>query len=148
MKKKANSPRNVKLDICQPGSVTKVRQVPSNGKVALAGSMHSVYVVRTLPLPAGMCLVRGIIVMKSKTNHFLSFSIIKIVLRKNAMEVGNICDEALLLSMSLKLFENIPLRKKKSSACRQQRCCCYCCWWCFLLLFKDLLPGSGAIRDE
>lgn len=73
------------------------------------------------------------------------------VLVNSAIEAGNICGGALLLSMSLTLFENIPLREKKNNAHRQQRCCFFrlFCFVLFLImLFKDLLPGSGNTPNK
>lgn len=55
------------------------------------------------------------------------------VLRNSIIEAGNIYCGALLLSISLKLFENTPLRGKKNNECRQQRC-----FFFLMLLFKDL----------
>ena len=68
--KKANSTRNVQLHVCQPDSVTKLSPFPSKGRAALASSVHSLCVVRTLPLSADMCLAGGTTVINSKLNHF------------------------------------------------------------------------------
>ena len=67
--KKANSTRNVQLHVCQPDSVTKLSPFPSKGKEALTSSVHSLCVVRTLPL-SGTCLAGGTTVINSKLNHF------------------------------------------------------------------------------
>ena len=68
--KKANSTRNVQLHVCQSDSVTKLSPFPSKGRAALASSVHSLCVVRTLPLSADTCLAGGTTVINSKLNHF------------------------------------------------------------------------------
>lgn len=74
--------------------------------------------------------------MNSKPSRFLSFSIIKYGFNWNsAIETENVCGGALLLSMSLKLLENIPLReKKKKHACRNKDVFSFVCF-----VFNDAL---------
>lgn len=57
-------------------------------------------------------------------------------LGNSIIEAGNIYGTALLLSSSLKLLENFPLRDNKDA------------FVSFMLLFKDLLPGFGATPNE
>lgn len=68
-------------------------------------------------------------------------------LKNSVIKAGNICCGALLLSISLKLFENTPLREKTMYAGNKDAAGFLFCF-CFTLLFKDLLPGSGATPDD
>lgn len=79
--KRATSTSHVQLYICLPGSVTKPSPVPGERKAGLASSV--LHVCRENSAPAArMCLDGGTVAMNSKPIHFLSFSIIKYVSKK------------------------------------------------------------------